>query len=71
MHEVNQTEPTRVSVSLGFKKNIGNYENLDFHFSVSDSARPGETADAAFERVYAFVETKLLAKVAAAMEDTE
>lgn len=71
MHEVTQTDPTRVSVSLGYKMNIGNYESLDFHFSVSDSARPGETAGQAFERVYAFVEQKLLDKVNAAREDNK
>jgi hypothetical protein len=66
MYESNATEPTRVSVSLGYKVNMGNYESLDLHFSVSDSARAGETAATAFDRVYAFVEKKLGEKVAEA-----
>lgn len=63
MQEINATDPTRVSVSLGYKVNMGNYESLDLHFSVSDSARAGETAGQAFDRVYAFVERQLQAKV--------
>lgn len=66
MYESNATEPTRVSVSLGYKVNMGNYESLDLHFSVSDSARAGETVGQAYDRVYAFVEKKLGEKVAEA-----
>ena len=63
LHETDATNPTRVSVGLGYKLNMGNYESLDLHFSVSDDARKGESAGEAFDRVYAFVEKRLFAKI--------
>ena len=63
MHEVTKTEPTRVRVTLGMKVNMGNYETLNIEFAVEDSARSGETAPQLTERVYSFVEKKLIEKV--------
>lgn len=71
MYETNQTEPTRVSVGLDMKLNMGNYESLGVHVSISDSARPGESAQQAFDRVYGFVEKQLIAKVNEARGGTE
>lgn len=63
MHETNPSNPTRVSVGLGYKVNMGNYESLDLHFSVSDDSRPGERVQEAIDRVYAVVEKNLLTKI--------
>jgi len=43
-------ENDRVSVSLGQKINMGNYESLDFHYSYSTDVQEGETATDAARR---------------------
>lgn len=53
---------TRVSVDLSFTRNLGNYESIKINIGVQDIVRQGETVDAATERVYAFVENKLIEK---------
>jgi hypothetical protein len=59
-----KTRPvTNVKVELGFTKNLGNFENLRVSIGVEDYVRDGETVDAATERVYAFVENKVVEKV--------
>lgn len=55
-----KVDPPRVTVSLGYKANLGNYENTNLSISVSASAVPGEKAGEAVDRVYALVEQKLL-----------
>ena len=59
-------EKTKVSVTLGYTMNLGNYQSLRLDLAVTDSTRNGETTDQAFERVYKFVEDKLTAKVSEA-----
>ena len=53
---------TRVKVDLSFTRNIGNYESIKIGIGVEDDIRQGETVDSATERVYAFVENKLIEK---------
>jgi hypothetical protein len=53
---------TRVKVDLSFTRNLGNYESIKIGIGVEDDIRHGETVDAATERVYAFVENKLIEK---------
>ena len=59
-------EDTKVSVTLGYTHNLGNFQSLRLDLGVVDSRRDGETIDQAFERVYKFVENKLTEKVAEA-----
>lgn len=54
---------TSVRVELGYTKNLGNFENLKISVAVEDFVRDGETVDSATERVYAFVEGKVVDKV--------
>ena len=54
---------TRVRVSLKFVKNLGNYESIHVDVGIEDFVREKETVDSAFERVYAYVENKLVEKV--------
>lgn len=56
------TNNTSVRVSLEFVRNLGNYESIRISIGVEDSVRQGETVDQATERVYAFVENKLIEK---------
>lgn len=53
---------TRVKVDLSFTRNLGNYESIKIGIGVEDHVRNGETVDAATERVYQFVEQKLIEK---------
>jgi hypothetical protein len=56
-------ENTKVNVGLGYTLNLGNFQSLRIDIGVEDSKREGETVAEAFDRIYAFVETKLVEKV--------
>ena len=53
---------TKVKVDLSFTRNLGNYESIRIGVGVEDEVRQGETVDSATERVYEFVENKLIEK---------
>ena len=53
---------TKVKIELSFTRNLGNYESIKIGIGIEDSVRQGETVDTATERVYAFVENKLIEK---------
>jgi hypothetical protein len=53
---------TKVKVDLSFTRNLGNYESIKIGIGVEDDLRLGETVDSATERVYKFVEDKLIEK---------
>jgi hypothetical protein len=53
---------TKVKVELSFTRNLGNYESIKIGIGIEDSLRDGESVDKATERVYAFVENKLIEK---------
>lgn len=56
-------ESTHVRVELQFVRNLGNYESLRVSIGVEDYVRQGESVDAATDRVYDFVESKVVEKV--------
>lgn len=64
-------EETKVTVTLGYTLNLGNFQSLRLDLGVVDSKREGENTDQAFERVYKFVEDKLAAKIAEAKVELE
>jgi hypothetical protein len=53
---------TKVKVDLSFTRNLGNYESIKISIGVEDDVRSGENVDLATERVYKFVEEKLIKK---------
>lgn len=53
---------TRVKVDLSFTRNLGNYESIKIGVGIEDDVRQGETVETATERVYTFVENKLIQK---------
>jgi hypothetical protein len=59
-------DSTKVSVTLGYTLNLGNFQSLRLDLGVVDSKREGENTDEAFERVYKFVEDKLTEKISEA-----
>jgi len=69
-YEMNN-EDTRITVSLGYTLNLGNFQSLRVDLGVEDSRRTDEKVDEAFERVYAFVESKLAEKVKEASSEIE
>lgn len=56
------TKNTQVRVDLSFTRNLGNFESIKIGIGIDDFVRDGETVDAATERVYKFVENKLIEK---------
>ena len=64
-------EDTKVTVTLGYTINLGNFQSLRLDLGVIDSKREGENTDQAFERVYKFVEDKLAAKITEAKVELE
>lgn len=62
-------EPTKVSWSLGYTLNTGNFQSLRIDCQVSDFVRDTETTKEASDRVYAFVEQQLIEKLNEAKEE--
>lgn len=54
---------TQVTAGLNYTRNLGNFENVKVNVEVTSETRSGENVNDAFERVYAFVEAKLMEKV--------
>lgn len=57
-------QPLSVNVNMGFKRNMGNYESMNISVGLSAPALRGESATEAFNRVYQFVEDRLMEKFA-------
>lgn len=66
MEERNET---KVSVTLGYTLNLGNFQSLRVDLGVVDNVRDGETTNDAMNRVYDFVEAKVVQKVQEAKEE--
>ena len=66
-----ENNDTKVSVTLGYTLNLGNFQSLRLDLGVVDSKRNGETTNEAMDRVYAFVENKLITKIQEAKEQIE
>lgn len=58
-----QENQTNVKVELQFTRNLGNYESIKISIGVEDFVRQGENTSTATDRVYKFVEEKLIEKV--------
>jgi hypothetical protein len=58
-----------VKVNVGVVLNIGNYQSLRLDLGMEDTVREGETQEEAMDRVYAFVENSIEAKIATAKKD--
>jgi hypothetical protein len=53
---------TRVKIDLSFTRNLGNFESIKIGIGIEDDVRTGENVDTATERIYKFVEDKLIQK---------
>jgi hypothetical protein len=65
---VEERKDTKVSVTLGYTLNLGNFQSLRVDLGVVDHTRDGETTNDAMNRVYEFVESKVIEKVNEARE---
>ena len=54
---------TSVRVELQFVRNLGNYESIRVSIGVEDNVRLDENVNQATDRVYKFVEDKLVEKM--------
>lgn len=58
------SEQTKVRVELSFTANVGNYQSLKVSIGIEDWKREtDESVDTAVERVYNYVEQKLVEKL--------
>jgi hypothetical protein len=62
-------EPTRVTWTLGYTLNTGNFQSLRIDCQVQDHVREGEATKEASDRVYRFVEEQLIEKLNEAKEE--
>jgi len=58
-----EKESTKVSVTLGYTLNLGNFQSLRVDLGVVDNVRNDENTEQAMNRVYDFVEAKVVEKV--------
>jgi len=66
-----ENSETKVNVALGYTLNLGNFQSLRIDIGVEDSLRSEEHVGDAFNRVYDFVEQKLIAKIQEAKTEVE
>ena len=66
-----ENNETKVSVTLGYTLNLGNFQSLRVDLGVVDHTRNEETTKDAMDRVYAFVENQLVEKVKEAKDSLE
>jgi methyl coenzyme M reductase subunit D len=65
------SEKTDVSVTLGYTLNLGNFQSLRIDLGITDFVRAGENTEQALDRVYEFVEKKVIEKVEEAKKELE
>jgi hypothetical protein len=62
-------DSTNVSVTLGYTLNLGNFQSLRVDLGCTDYVRDGEGVEDAMERVYDFVEAKVVHKIEEAKKE--
>jgi len=63
------SEQSKVSVTLGYTLNLGNFQSLRVDLGFTDNVKNDETPDQAIERVYKFIESKVEEKVGEAQKE--
>lgn len=57
------SEAARVTFSVGYTKNMGDFNSLRIDVGVEDSVRAGEDLEDATNRIYEFVSDQLVEKL--------
>jgi hypothetical protein len=68
---VNMSEETKISVTLGYTLNLGNFQSLRVDIGCTDFVRSDETKELATDRIYKFVEEQVISKVDEAKKELE
>jgi hypothetical protein len=63
------SDKTKVSWTLGYTLNTGNFQSLRIDCQVEDYVREGEATKEASDRIYSFVEEQLVEKLNEAKEE--
>lgn len=63
------SDKAAVTVNLGYTLNIGNFQSLRVDLGCTDYVRNDESMDDAMERVYKFVEDKVIEKIESAKKE--
>lgn len=66
-----ENDNTKINVTLGYTLNLGNFQSLRIDLGIVDSKRDGESMQEAFDRVYGFVENKLITKINEAKDEVQ
>jgi hypothetical protein len=66
-----EKKDTQVSVTLGYTMNLGNFQSFRIDLGCTDFVRESENTDQAMERVYEFIENKVIAKLEEAKKEIE
>lgn len=63
------SDKTTVSVTLGYTLNLGNFQSMRVDLGCTDFVREGENHDDAMNRVYDFIESKVVEKIEEAKKE--
>ena len=58
--EMVERKPDRINITMGFKRNLGNFQSMLLDAGLESDRLEGETIEQHWERVYGFVERKYL-----------
>jgi hypothetical protein len=65
------SEQPKVSVTLGYTLNLGNFQSLRVDLGFTDFVRESETPESAMQRAYDFVENQVSTKIEEAKKELE
>jgi len=68
---VNMSEEVKLSVTLGYTLNLGNFQSLRVDIGCTDFVRSEESKEDAVNRIYKFVEEQVISKVDEAKKELE
>lgn len=68
---VSMSEDTKISVTLGYTLNLGNFQSLRVDIGCTDFVRSDEDKESAVERIYKFVEQQVISKVDEAKKELD
>ncbi len=68
---MNMSEEVKLSVTLGYTLNLGNFQSLRVDIGCTDFVRSEESKEDAVNRIYKFVEEQVISKVDEAKKELE
>jgi hypothetical protein len=64
-----EMDKTNISVTLGYTLNLGNFQSMRVDLGCTDFVRDGESHDQAMDRIYDFIEAKVVEKIEEAKKE--